>query len=247
MTEVLGRWASRVGVLLGWTLTYGSVGFVPVQMDDPTTLAPEKPLLRGWLHLGMAPLMLLAGLTLIVVAPTLPARVGCAIYVLSSLALFGNSAVYHRGHWSIKVSTILRRIDHANIFVFIAGTYTPLTIVMLSGRDRIVLLSVIWSVALAGVIFKVCWLNAPRILYTALYIAMGWVAVFWLPDFWRAGGPAVVILIGAGGLAYTIGALIYALKWPNPSPSYFGYHEIFHACTIAAAICHFIAIVMVVV
>lgn len=208
---------------------------------------PAKPLLRGWLHLGMAPFMFFSGLTLIVLAPTLGGRAACAIYLLSALALFGNSAAYHRGNWSERVATTLRRIDHANIFVFIAGSYTPLAVMLLRGADRVLLLSIVWGVALLGVIFRVLWLGAPRALYVALYIAVGWAAVFWLAEFWHTGGPAVVILLGAGGLAYTVGAIIYALRRPDPSPRYFGYHEIFHACTILAALCHLVAIGLAVV
>lgn len=207
----------------------------------PASPTPEKPMMRGWLHLGMTPFVLIAGIVLIVLAPS-GVKLACAIYVLSSLFLFGNSALYHRRNWSPAASVVLRRVDHANIFLFIAGSYTPLAVQLLDGTSQVVLLSVIWGIAGLGVLFRVFWLSAPRALYTALYIAMGWAAVFWLPDFWRAGGPAIVILLAAGGVAYTVGAVIYALKRPNPSPKYFGFHEIFHACTILAALLHMVAI-----
>lgn len=201
-----------------------------------------KPTWRGWLHTGMTPLALVGGLALLILTPTVGGRAAAAVYLLASLALFGNSAVYHRGTWSARVRAVLRRVDHANIFVFIAGTYTPIAVQLLSGTSRTVLLALIWGIALAGVAFRVFWLGAPRWLYTALYVVMGWVAMFWLVQFWTAGGPLVVALIVAGGLIYSYGALVYGRKRPNPAPAVFGYHEIFHACTIAAAAAHYAAI-----
>ena len=164
---------------------------------------------------------------------------------LSALLLFGNSAFYHRGNWTPKVKAVFRRVDHANIFVFIAGTYTPLSVAMLHGRSLVVILVLIWTCALVGVLFRVFWIDAPRLLYVGLYVAMGWAAVGWMSQFLEAGGAAVVALIAAGGLVYTVGALAYAFKYPNPWPEWFGFHEIFHICTIIAAICHFIAICLV--
>lgn len=204
-----------------------------------------KPKLRGWLHTGMTPLIFVAGLVLVVFGTTLTARLAAAAYLLCSLMLFGTSATYHRGHWSERVAGVFRRWDHANIYLFIAGTYTPLAANLLTGHSRVLLLSVVWTCALVGIAFRVFWLGAPRLLYTALYLVMGWLAVGWMPAFWRAGGPAVVILVVAGGLVYSFGAVVYALKRPNPSPRWFGFHEIFHACTVVAAICHYIAIALV--
>ena len=203
---------------------------------------PEKPILRGWLHLGMAPLILIAGIALTIFAPTLTARIGCGIYTLAAIQLFGTSAAYHRGNWSDKTNAIFRRIDHSNIFIFIAGTYTPLALTMLDGWSRWSLLILIWSIAVLGVAFRVLWLGAPRWLYTVLYMAMGWAALGWLGQFWAAGGPVIVGLIIAGGLVYTLGAVAYATKRPNPSPRWFGYHEVFHTATIVAAVLHLIAI-----
>mgnify|MGYP000891586342 FL=1 len=160
----------------------------------------SKPRLRGWLHAVTAPLLLLAGLALIVVTHSLAGRVSEAIYLLTGLMLFGNSAVYHRGHWSGRVGAVLRRFDHSNIAIFIAGTYTPLAVLLLHGGSRAVLLSLIWGCAVAEVACRNLWMNAPRVLYTVLYVVMGWTALFWLPQFWRAGGPAVVWLLLAGGL-----------------------------------------------
>ncbi len=211
-------------------------------MDTPL----PKPRLRGWFHLGMAPLVQLAGLVLIVVAPSLVARIGIAIYLVGATMLFGTSAIYHRGTWSARMGGFLRRLDHANIFVFIAGTYTPLALLLLEGTGRTVLLAVIWSIAALGIAFKLGWMSAPRWLYTSLYIAMGWVAVGWLVPFWNAGGPLIVALIVLGGLIYSAGAVVYARKKPDPAPAWFGYHEVFHVATVVAALCHFAAIALVV-
>ncbi|MGA4670908.1 PAQR family membrane homeostasis protein TrhA [Propionibacteriaceae bacterium Y1923] len=205
-------------------------------------VAAVKPRLRGWLHTGMTPLAFLGGLVLIIFTPTIGGRVAVAVYLLSALLLFGNSAVYHRGTWSERTTRLLRRFDHANIFVFIAGTYTPLAVQLLEGRSRVALLVLIWVAAALGVGFRVLWLSAPRWLYTALYLLMGWAAVGWLGQFWTNGGPLVVALIIAGGLVYSLGAVVYARKRPNPSPTWFGFHEIFHAATVVAALCHFAAI-----
>lgn len=194
----------------------------------------------------MAPVVQFAGLLLIVATPTLVGRIGVAVYLVSASVLFGTSAAYHRGHWSPRAGGVLRRMDHANIFIFIAGTYTPLALSLLDPQNATVLLTLVWGVAAAGVVFKVVWMGAPRWLYTGLYLALGWIAVGWLPAMWQAGGPAVVILLAAGGLIYTLGAVVYALKRPDPWPAWFGYHEIFHACTVLAAVCHFVSIALAV-
>lgn len=217
------------------------------KLDPAPRAAQEKPKLRGWLHLGMTPAVQLAGLILMVVTPTAIGRLGLAVYLVAATVLFGTSALYHRGRWSAKAAALLRRLDHANIFVFIAGTYTPLALMLLTGADRSTLLALVWGIAAAGIAFKLLWMNAPRWLYTALYLAMGWVAVGWLVPFWNTGGPLVVSLICIGGLIYSAGAMVYARKLPDPSPAWFGFHEIFHACTIVAAMCHFAAIAIIVV
>ncbi|MGB3953987.1 MAG: hemolysin III family protein [Brooklawnia sp.] len=210
------------------------------------TGAAAKPRLRGMLHLIGTPIMLVAGLAAIVVADTVLLRIGCAVWTLTALMLFGHSAIYHRGTWTERVAQLLRRIDHSNIAIFIAGTYTPLALALLDGTSRVVLLAVIWGCALAEVLFRTLWLGAPRWLYVALYIAMGWVALFWLPSFWTTGGPVVVVLLIVGGLFYSLGAVVYALKRPNPSPEWFGFHEVFHAGTILGALCHWVAIMFAV-
>ncbi|WP_153397930.1 PAQR family membrane homeostasis protein TrhA [Ornithinicoccus halotolerans] len=200
-----------------------------------------KPHLRGWLHLGMAPVALVAGLVLVALAPTTPARVAAAVFGLTAVLLFGTSALYHRGTWNPKAARLLKRLDHANIFLIIAGTYTPFAVLLLPPGEGRVLLWVVWTGALGGVAFRILWVGAPRWLYTPVYVALGWVAVFYLGHFLEAGGPWVLGLITAGGVLYTLGAVVYGTKRPNPSPQWFGFHEVFHACTVAAFIAHYVA------
>lgn len=211
---------------------------------DPITGAVRevKPRLRGWLHAGMTPLAVAAGIVLVVLAPSAEGKIGGAVFLAASLLLFGTSGLYHRFYWGPRAEAVLRRLDHANIFVFIAATYTPMALTMLTGTSRVLLLSLVWGAASLGLGFRIAWLGAPRWLYTVLYLAMGWAALGWLPEFWRVGGPAVLGLIVAGGLLYSLGALVYGRKRPNPSPRWFGFHEIFHAATIGAFACHYTAI-----
>jgi hemolysin III len=215
--------------------------------DSPLTevLAVVKPRLRGWLHAGMAPLALAAGLVLISLAATPAGVIGGAVFLTASVLLFGTSGVYHRGTWGSRGQAILRRMDHSNIYVFIAATYTPLALILLDGASRVILLVLVWSAAVGGLVFRLFWLSAPRWLYTVLYIVMGWAALGWLGAFYQTAGLAVVILIVAGGLCYTVGAIVYARKRPDPSPTWFGYHEIFHVGTIAGFVCHSVAIFMI--
>ncbi|GAA3549280.1 PAQR family membrane homeostasis protein TrhA [Kribbella ginsengisoli] len=205
-------------------------------------LAPLKPKLRGWLHAGTFPFATAAGIVLICLAPSASARWAAAVYTLGSMLLFGISALYHRFYWGPTGEAILRRLDHSNIFLLIAGTYTPLGVVLLRGDDRILLLSLAWGGALIGILFRIFWVGAPRWLYTPIYLALGWVAIFWMGDFYHLGGASVVALLAIGGGLYSIGAVIYGTKRPNPSPLWFGFHEIFHACTVAAFICHYVAV-----
>ena len=202
-----------------------------------------KPRLRGWIHAGMFPLATAASVVLVVLAPTAPLTIASAVFGGAAMLLFGTSAVYHRGTWSPRVAGVLRRMDHTNIFLVIAGTYTPLAVGLLPAATARTLLVIVWSGALVGLLARVFWLGAPRWVYVPVYIALGWVAVWFLPDFWRAptGGPEVVWLVIAGGLAYTVGAVVYGLKRPNPSPRWFGFHEIFHALTVVGFTCHYVA------
>ncbi|WP_114854525.1 hemolysin III family protein [Brachybacterium sp. YJGR34] len=203
-----------------------------------------KPRLRGILHLIAFPTTLVAGLLLVAVGETLAIRLACAVFVLTASLLFGVSAVYHRGTWSPQHALMLRRFDHANIFLIIAGTYTPIAVALLPERQALTLLGIAWGGALVGVCFRLFWTGAPRWIYVPAYIALGWVAVFYMPALLAGGGWAVVWLLCIGGLAYTAGAVMYALKRPNPSPAWFGFHEIFHAGTLIGFGCHFAAVVV---
>jgi hemolysin III len=188
----------------------------------------------------------LRGVVLVALAPTGDARIASALFAISAALLFGTSALFHRGNWSPKVHGILRRMDHSNIFLIIAGSYTPFALLLLPPGDGRTLLWVVWAGALAGVAFRVFWVGAPRWLYTPVYVMLGWVAVFYIPGFLRGGGVAVLVLIIVGGGLYSIGALIYGFKRPNPSPRWFGFHEVFHALTVAAFIVHYVAVSMAV-
>lgn len=207
-----------------------------------------KPKLRGWIHAITAPLALAACIVLTVLAPTTTLKIGSAVYLSCSLLLFANSGVYHisNGHFPVKVSQLLRRIDHANIYLLIAGTYTPLALALMTPDHQRLVLGIIWTGAVIGMVANVCWITAPRWLFTILYVVLGWVAVWFIPELYRAGGAAIVVLIAAGGVIYTLGAVVYALKKPDPLPRWFGFHEIFHACTVAAWVCQCIACYMAV-
>ena len=198
--------------------------------------------MRGWLHAGTFPLSVAAGIVLVSLAPTERARISTAVFGVSAAMLFGVSAVYHRGHWSPRATAILQRLDHANIFLIIAGTYTPFTVLLLPPGPSHMLLWIVWTGAVLGVAFRVLWVRAPRWLYVPVYVALGWVAVVYLPDFLRHGGPAVLTLVIVGGVLYTLGGLVYGIKRPDPSPRWFGFHEVFHALTVAAFVVHSVGV-----
>ena len=204
--------------------------------------ARTKPLVRGWIHAGTAPVALVAGIVLVAFAPTTTARVSCAVFAVTTLLLFTTSAIYHRGTWSPRTTAALRRLDHSNILLVIAGTYTPLSVLLLPGRTAAWLLGVIWAATLGGILARVFWLSAPRWFYVPLYLILGLVSVGFLPQFWSSGGPLVVWLVVAGGLAYSLGALVYGIKRPNPRPLYFGFHEIFHVLTVVGYVAHYAAV-----
>ncbi|MEU8329693.1 hemolysin III family protein [Micromonospora sp. NPDC048839] len=204
-----------------------------------------KPRMRGWLHTYAFFVALICGVVLCSIAATRPGwapLVSCLIYSVTVCGLFGTSALYHRRVWSERGYQVMRRMDHSMIFVFIAGTYTPLCTMLLTPRPATVMLALVWGGALAGVAVKVVWPHAPRWVSAPLYLALGWVAVAMLPDILHGGGVAALVLLIVGGAIYSIGAVFYALRRPNPWPTVFGHHEFFHACTLLAALCHHIAI-----
>ena len=209
--------------------------------------AISRPRLRGIIHLVMSPLALVAGLVLITITTELRGRVTLTIFTLTAVSLFTCSAIYHRVPWGPSAKAIWRRIDHANIPLLIAGTYTPFAIYLLDKSQAVILLSLVWAGALLSGVFRVFWLSAPRWLYVPIYLALGWAALIYLPDFYRNGGLIVFLLVAFGGILYSLGAIIYAVKWPNFSINWFGFHELFHAMTAAAFISHFIAAILVIV
>ncbi|MEV7008043.1 hemolysin III family protein [Streptosporangium sp. NPDC051022] len=207
---------------------------------------PPRPRLRGWLHAGALPVALIAGFVLVALGPTLQARLAAVVYAVTSGLLFGVSATYHRGALSPRLAGVLRRLDHANIYLIIAGTYTPFALLALDGPARVAVLAVVWTGAVAGVLFRVLWITAPRWLSTALYIALGWTAVFVLPQLVAGAGVAALLMVFAGGLLYTAGGVVYGLRRPDPSPRWFGFHEVFHALTVAAYLVQYVGVSLVV-
>jgi hemolysin III len=206
--------------------------------------AEQKPSWRGWIHAATAPIALLAGILLVLVADGSAAKWSSAVFATTSLLMFGTSAVYHRFDWNPKVKRTLKRLDHANIFLLIAGTYTPIAVLCLPLDRAVLLLSLVWSGALLGIGFRVFWINAPRWLYVPLYVLLGWAAVMYLADLFQANVVTMALVI-AGGLMYTVGAVIYGMKRPNPVPGHFGFHEIFHTLTVLAFLCHWTGILLV--
>jgi hemolysin III len=201
-----------------------------------------KPRLRGWLHAASLPLTVAAGVVLIALSPTAMIRGASVVYTVSAVLLFGVSAVYHTGTWSAVAHTRLKRFDHANIFLLIAGSYTPYAVLLLDRSEATTLLLLVWSGALAGVLFRVFWLDAPRWLYLPIYLALGWASVFWAPQFVASASTSVLALMVVGGLLYSVGGVVYGLQKPDPNPAWFGFHEVFHGLTIAAFAVHYVGI-----
>jgi len=217
---------------------------IPLLDASPADPAEVKPTWRGWLHAGTFPVTIAAGIVLICLADGAPAKWASAVFMLTSMLLFGNSALYHRFNWRPRMKVLLKRIDHANIFLLIAGTYTPLAVLALPPSKGILLLCLVWAGALLGIAFRVFWINAPRWLYVPLYLALGWAAVMYIVDLFDANA-AMMVLVIVGGILYTIGAVIYAMKRPNPFPGRFGFHEIFHTLTVLAFLCHWTAVLLI--
>jgi hemolysin III len=214
-------------------------------LQTPAAAVPEgpgKPRLRGVFHQYAFFVSLASGTLLVVLATTTRASVAAAIYAASVSALFGVSALYHRITWTSRARRRMRRLDHAMIFLLIAGTYTPVGLLVLHGTLATVVLAVVWGGAVAGIVLELAWTGAPRWLGGTVYLALGWVAVAATPQLFARLGVAGGLLIVAGGLAYTAGAAIYALRRPDPAPAVFGYHEVFHLLVIAGVAAHFLAI-----
>jgi hemolysin III len=200
-----------------------------------------RPLLRGVTHAYAFWAALAAASVLTVLAPSGAARVSAVVYGSGLCALFAASGTYHRWRWNPRWRPLLRRIDHSTIFVFIAASYTPVALLVMHGTLRWVILAAVWTGAAIGIVLSVAWITRPRMLSSACYLALGWVAVAALPQLVQRLDVAPLVLLGAGGLLYTVGAVVYATKRPDPWPRTFGFHEVFHALVIAAAVVQFVA------
>jgi hemolysin III len=210
-----------------------------------TAVAELKPRLRGWLHAYAAAISIASGVVLVAVAAALrggPAGATTGIYAATVTLLFGTSALYHRVNWGPRAHSLMKRLDHSMIFIFIAGTYTPIAALTLPRSSAGPVLTVVWTGAIFGVLLKSVWPSAPSWVSVPCYIALGWVAVFVMPQLLHNAGVAALVLIAIGGVIYTIGGVVYGLKRPNPLPDVFGFHEVFHLCTLVAAVCHYVAI-----
>jgi hemolysin III len=217
---------------------------IPLLDASPADPAEVKPTWRGWIHAGTFPIAVVAGIVLICLAQGAPAKWSSAVFVLTSMLLFGNSALYHRFNWQPRMKVLLKRIDHANIFLLIAGTYTPLAVLALPPEKGILLLCLVWAGALLGIAFRVFWIHAPRWLYVPLYLVLGWAAMMNIVDLFNANA-AMMTLVLVGGIFYTVGAVVYGMKRPNPFPGRFGFHEIFHTLTVLAFLCHWTGVLLI--
>jgi hemolysin III len=216
-------------------------------LDVGSSMAPlSKPRLRGVLHEYSFFVSVGSGLMLVLASSPELARAASAVYAAALAGLFGVSALYHRGTWPPRAGAWMRRLDHAMIFLLIAGTYTPIALLMLPRPKGLLLFALVWSASLAGIVFNLVWINAPRVVSPALYVVVGWIAIAALPDLVTSVSVATLVLLASGGVLYSVGALVYATRRPNPAPAVFGYHEVFHALTIAAASMHFAAVTSVV-
>ncbi len=204
--------------------------------------AALKPRLRGVLHETAFAVSLVTGTALVCLAEGARARTAAVVYAVSVALLFGTSAAYHRGPWTGRSREVMKRLDHSMIFILIAGTYTPFALLLLEGATRWLVFGLVWGGALLGVVLRNAVRRPARWLFVVLYLALGWVALGVLPQLQEAGGWAVVVLLLAGGLFYSLGAIVYALRRPDPFPTWFGFHEVFHAFTLLAFVTHYVAV-----
>jgi len=206
-----------------------------------------KPRLRGVLHEAAFFVALVVGVLLVIYADGTRASLAAAVFAGSVVAMLGTSALYHRVTWSVRARPWMRRLDHAGIYLLIAGTYTPVGLLTLRGMMREVVLAVVWIGAAAAILMKFVWVRAPKWLSAVTGVALGWAGVAAMPQVARHAGITAVVLLGIGGLAYTAGAVVYARRRPDPVPAVFGYHELFHALTLVAVTCQYVAIAFFVV
>jgi hemolysin III len=217
---------------------WGTEGVLAEVLREPL------PRLRGWLHAIATPAVLTAGVALVVLSPDATTRIGAAVFTACTVTNFAVSTAMHLGRWRPHEARILTRVDHACIFTSIAGSYTPFTLIMLSGWHRTLLLGIAWVGAGLGVTFRVRWTTAPRWLCTMIYVALGWAGFVFIPELARFTPSTVPVLLGLGVVIYTAGGLVYALRRPNPLPGWFGFHEVFHALSIAGFSAHYVALLI---
>lgn len=246
-----GEERARAAIAKGEARAARLEGISPAEVERKIRLdvhGRPKPLLRGWIHAVATPLALAAGIVLICLAHGAGLKWACAVFMVCSLVLFANSATYHLGDWSPRVTDVLRRIDHMNIFLLIAGTYTPVAFALEPFWCNAIIAG-IWSCTLVALVIHVIWIGAPRWLYVIVYIVFGVASTAFMGLFWASpyAGPAVVVLLASGGACYIAGAIVYGLRKPDPWPRVFGFHEIFHTGTVAGYACHMVAIYMVIV
>jgi hemolysin III len=206
-----------------------------------------RPRLRGLLHAAGAPVAVVLGVVLVLLANSLRERTGVAVYAASLTGLFTVSAVYHRGRWRPAVKRWLQRVDHSMIFLLIAGTYTPFCLLVLAGSTSWIVLSIVWGGAIIGIVARLTWASAPRWFFVPLYLGLGWVAAAVAPALAAGASTTANLLLVLGGVLYSVGAVVFATRRPDPAPEVFGFHEVFHALTVAAAACHAAALTLVLV
>jgi hemolysin III len=219
---------------------------MPLHEPEWVTAARRRPRLRGVIHQYAFFVAVVLGVALVVGAEGSRARTGAAIFAACVAAMLGISALYHRVVWPPGPRRWMRRLDHAAIFLLIAGTYTPFALLALSGAWRAAVLAVIWSGTAIAIVLKVAWVDGPRWLAAVIAVVLGWIGIVVLPQLHRHAGAAGLALLAAGGILYTAGAIVYARRRPDPAPSVFGYHELFHSLVVAAAACQYVAVAFVV-
>jgi hemolysin III len=215
-----------------------------VPYDTRRSIYYIKPVLRGWLHLVWFAASLVAGTLLVARAHGAVRITALAIYAASVSAMFGISALYHRGTWTAAWNRRLQRLDHTMIFLLIAGTATPAFLLATSGTFRLACVIMMWALTAAAAALRLAWMSAPELVAGAMFVGLGWVAVLALPGVWIHAGAAAGVMMLSGGLLYSAGALSYYRRRPDPYPAVFGYHEVFHACVCAAAACQYAAIAL---
>ena len=241
-TDSSTNFASSPSAWSGW-----QTATVNAAEGSEATALEGKPRWRGVTHQAAAFGFPVLGVILVAIAHTTAARWAAVVYTVGVTAMYAASACYHRGRWSPSVRQRLRRLDHSMILVGIAATYTPIAVVGLDERSARILLGVVWPLAVAGIVVQMVWLNAPRWLVAGVYVVVGWTALAFIPVLWNQLGVVTFSLVVSGGVVYSIGARVYSARRPDPMPTVFGYHEVFHALVIAAGVIFYVAIARVIV